>query len=305
MMAFSTPAAVLITVVLLFRGGSSTPESGNSNGLPKSDVDLLEFPLNLEYLEAEFFSWAALGRGLDSLAPNLAMGGPSPIGVQKANLSPEIRDIIIQFALQEFGHLRAIQRTFPGFPRPLMDLSKTSFASIMNNAFGEALVSEFDPYANDINYLIASYVLPYVGLTGYVGATPKLHSPIAKMLVGGLLGMESGQDAVVRTLLYQRVFMKVWPYNYTVAEFTDKISNLRNNLGMNGVKDEGLIVTPEQGAEGIISGNILAGNNDSLSYPRTPEEILRIVYGTGNESVPGLFYPKGANGEIAKSYLSH
>ncbi|CAA2959809.1 Hypothetical predicted protein [Olea europaea subsp. europaea] len=25
--------------------------------LPNSDVDLLEFPLSLEYLEAEFFSW--------------------------------------------------------------------------------------------------------------------------------------------------------------------------------------------------------------------------------------------------------
>ncbi|KAL3812251.1 hypothetical protein ACJIZ3_013519 [Penstemon smallii] len=300
-MAFS---AVLITVLLLFRGGSSTPES---KGLPKSDVDLLEFPLNLEYLEAEFFSWGALGRGLDSLEPNLAMGGPSPIGVQKANLSPEIRDIVAQFALQELDHLRAIKRRVPGFARPLMDVSKSSFASIMKNAFGEALVPEFDPYANDINYLLASYLLPYVGLTGYVGATPKLHTPIAKRLVGGLLGVESGQDAVVRTLLYKRFFMKVWPYNYTVAEFTDKISKLRNNLGMNGVKDEGLIVTPEpeQGAEGIISGNILAANSDSLSYARTPEEILRIVYGTGDESVPGLFYPKGANGEIAKSYLSH
>lgn len=44
----------------------------------------------------------------------------------------------------------------------------------MNNAFGRALEPPFDPYANTINYLLASYVIPYVGLTGYVGANPKL-----------------------------------------------------------------------------------------------------------------------------------
>jgi len=27
----------------------------------------------------------------------------------------------------------------------------------------------FDPYANDINFLLVSYLIPYVGLTGYVG----------------------------------------------------------------------------------------------------------------------------------------
>lgn len=79
-----------------------------ASGLPKSDVDLVEFPLNLEYLEAEFFLWGALGRGLDTVAPNLTSGGPPPIGARQAKLDPLIRDIITQFALQEVGHLRFI-----------------------------------------------------------------------------------------------------------------------------------------------------------------------------------------------------
>jgi hypothetical protein len=74
--------------------------------IPESDVDLLEFPLNLEFLEAEFFLWASLGRGLDSIAPELASGGPPPIGLKKAKLSPLIRDIVAQFAFQEVGHLK-------------------------------------------------------------------------------------------------------------------------------------------------------------------------------------------------------
>ncbi|EPS63629.1 hypothetical protein M569_11158, partial [Genlisea aurea] len=278
---------------------------GGSQPLPKSDVDLLEFPLNLEFLEAEFFSWGAFGRGLDELAPELTQGGPPPLGPEKAKLSPLINDIIAQFALQEFGHLRAIEETVPGFPRPLLNLSATAFATVINNAFEEPLFPPFDPYLNDLNYLLASYLIPYVGLTGYVGANPNLQTPIAKRLVAGLLGVESGQDAVLRTLLFERALDKVRPYDITVATFTDRISQLRNKLGKQGLKDEGLIVPPALGAQGKISGNVLVGNNYSISYERTPPEILRIVYGSGNESHPGLFYPEGANGYIARSYLKH
>ncbi|KAK2990194.1 hypothetical protein RJ640_014646 [Escallonia rubra] len=269
----------------------------------KSDVDLLEFPLNLEYLEAEFFLWGSLGRGLDCVAPNLTMGGPPPIGVKLAKLDPLTRDVIAQFAYQEVGHLRAIKNAVPGFARPLLNLSAASFATVMNNAFGRPLVPPFDPYANELNYLLASYVIPYVGLTGYVGANPKLESATAKKLVAGLLGVESGQDAVLRALLYERAKKKVMPYGITVAEFTNRISELRNKLGHAGLKDEGLIVPPVRGAEGRIKGNVLAGDRFSLAFGRTPEEILRIVYGSGDERIPGGFYPKGADGRIAKSHL--
>ncbi|KAL0797085.1 hypothetical protein Bca101_068462 [Brassica carinata] len=237
--------------------------------------------------------------GLDKVAPNLTMGGPSPIGAQKAKLDPLTRDIVLQFAWQEVGHLRYNV----GFARPLLDLSIKSFAKVMDDAFGRKLVPPFNPYANSYNYLIASYLVPYVGLTGYVGANPKLQCPASRKLVAGLLGVESGQDAVIRTILYARATHIVHPYGITVAAFTDRISCLRNKLGKMGVKDEGLVVLKAMGAEGQVAGNVLVGDELSLAFDRTPEEILRIVYGSGNERVPGGFYPKGADGEIAKSYL--
>ncbi|TKY72468.1 Desiccation-related protein PCC13-62 [Spatholobus suberectus] len=270
---------------------------------PESDVDLLEFPLNLEYLEAEFFLFGSLDHGLDVVAPNLTEGGPPPIGAKLAKLDPLVRDVILQFGLQEVGHLRAIKSTVRGFPRPLLDLSTASFAKVMNSAIGRPLHPPFDPYANDINFLLASYVIPYVGLTGYVGANPHLQNATSKKLVAGLLGVESGQDAVIRALLYERRAQLVQPYGVTVAEFTDRISTLRNKLGNAGVKDEGLVVPKVLGAEGRVTGNILAGDKDSLAYARTPQEILRIIYGGGDEHVPGGFYPKGASGRIARSYL--
>ncbi|KAK6913656.1 hypothetical protein RJ641_020977 [Dillenia turbinata] len=307
-MAWFTSTTTITTFILFFLllySSSILVEctQGLISSEPTGDVDLLEFPLNLEYLEAEFFLWGALGHGLDQVAPQLTQGGPPPFGARKANLDPLTRDVILQFAYQEVGHLRAIKEAVTGFPRPLLNLSAASFANVINHAFGKPLVPPFDPYANSINYLIASYMVPYIGLTGYVGANPKLQAETSKRLVAGLLAVESGQDAVIRGLLYQRALSRVKPYGVSVAEFTNKISELRNKLGKGGVKDEGLIVPLVEGAEGKVSGNILAGDQNSIAYDRTPEEILRIVYGSGDECVPGGFYPKGADGKIARSLL--
>lgn len=122
-------------------------------------------------------------------------------------------------------------------------------------------------------------------------------------LLAGLLGVESGQDAMIRMYLYERAGRVVYPYRHTVAEFTIHISNLRNRLAMCGTKDEGLFVPWQLGAENRTITNILSADFDSLSQWRTPEEILRIMYNTGSEHARGGFFPGGANGNIAKKLL--
>ncbi|KAK2996956.1 hypothetical protein RJ639_026395 [Escallonia herrerae] len=269
----------------------------------KEDIDMMQFAENLEHLEADFFLWSALGYGLDQVAPWLAMGGPPPIGAQKANLDALTQHIIEEFGYEEVGHLRALKTTVGGFPRPLLDLSVHNFAKLFDQAFGYPLVPPFDPYRDSLSYMLASYVIPYVGLVGYVGTNPNINGYITKRLLAGLLGVEAGQDAVIRSYLYERAKEVVHPYNHTVAEFTIRISELRNQLAMCGIKDEGIIVPLELGAENRTMTNVLSANYDSLSYRRTPQEILRIVYGTGNEHVPGGFYPHGGNGRIARELL--
>ncbi|KAH9300565.1 hypothetical protein KI387_012148, partial [Taxus chinensis] len=105
------------------------------------------------YLEAEFFLFGGFGYGLDHATPELTSGGPPPIEARKDNLDPLVEDIIQQFAYQEVGHL---------------------------SAFDTKLNPPFDPYANSLNYLLASYLIPYIGLTGYVGTNAHLRSITAK-----------------------------------------------------------------------------------------------------------------------------
>ena len=54
-----------------------------STSVAYSDSDILNFALNLECLEAEYYSWAAFGEGLTSEQRG---GGPPSIGGMKANL---------------------------------------------------------------------------------------------------------------------------------------------------------------------------------------------------------------------------
>lgn len=86
--------------------GADPPNATCGALIEASDTDRIQFALNLEFLEAEFFLNGALGQGLDSINASLAQGGPPPVGAQKANLDPLVHRIIEEFAYQEVGHLR-------------------------------------------------------------------------------------------------------------------------------------------------------------------------------------------------------
>ncbi|XP_060219198.1 ferritin-like catalase Nec2 [Lycium barbarum] len=311
--SITSPSYILIFMILMSSKLISISLSQDFHcptGIPKysvpvfkEDIDLMQFSENLEFLEAEYFLWATHGYGLDIVAPELVIGGPPPIGVHKANLDPFTKDIITEFALQEVGHLRALKSKVGGFPRPLMDLSAKNFAKLFDEAFGYKLEPPFDPYRDSLNFVLSCYALPYTALVGYVGTNPLIKGYETKRLLAGLLGAESGQDAMIRMYLYQRASKVVYPYKHTVAEFTIHISNLRNRLAMCGTKDEGLFVPWQLGAENRTATNILSADVNSLSQWRTPAEILRIVYNTGNEHVRGGFFPHGANGSIARRLL--
>ncbi|CAJ1940788.1 unnamed protein product [Sphenostylis stenocarpa] len=294
----------LLLLLLLHTPRSYSSEINERQGSsPKSDADLVEYPLDLAFLVAEFCLMGATGRGLDAFAPGLAQGGPPPVGGKMANLDPLTRNLSLQYGFIAVGHLRAIKRAVKGYPRPLLNISKDLFAETLDHFFGQPLHPPFDPYANSMNYRIACYIVTLVAPSAYAGIIPKLQNTTSKELVAGLLGVASGIETSNRAYLFEHQEWLVAPYTISVAEFTDRISEGANKLGKAGSKSEGIVVPPSQGAEGRVAGNVIEADKDSLTNGRDPEETLRIVYGSGDERVPGGFYPKGGNSRIAKHYL--
>ncbi|KAL2338924.1 hypothetical protein Fmac_013370 [Flemingia macrophylla] len=148
-----------------------------------------------------------------------------------------------------------------------------------------------------INFLLACYVIPYIGLTGLLGASPTLQNETYKVsellgdegkenrheisagieqearislfssvIVAGILGVKASKASIFRAFLFERRNFVVNPYRVTMAEFTNRISDLRHRLGREGIKDEGLVVPPWEGAEGKVSVEILR-----IIYARVPD----------------------------------
>ncbi|KAG8067213.1 hypothetical protein GUJ93_ZPchr0005g15526 [Zizania palustris] len=270
-----------------------------------SDMAELQFLLNAKFVEAEWFLHAALGRGIDFLDRNLSAGGPPPAGARKASLDFHTTEVAAELGYQEVGHIRAITQSMGGFPRPAIDLSDGRFAAVMDDAMGVRLDPPFDPYASSVNFLLASYILPHITASAAVGISSTLMGYASKRLQASILAVEAGQDAVIRLLLYQRADELVAPYKgHTVAEFTRRISDWRNGLSRCGAKDEGVkVLDRHQGAERRTISNILGAGDDSLGFARTPAEVLRILYGSRNEQIPGGFLPRGGNGTIARGFF--
>ncbi|KAL6840940.1 hypothetical protein ACP4OV_029200 [Aristida adscensionis] len=269
-----------------------------------TDMEQLQFLLNAKFVEAEWFLHCALGRGVDFLDRDLAGGGPPPSGARRAALDFPATEVAAELGYQEVGHIRAIRQYVGGFPRPAIDLSADRFAVIMDEAMGERLDPPFDPYAGTVNFLLASYILPHVTAAATMGISSILMGYLSKRLQASILAVEAGQDAVIRLLLYQRADEVVAPYRgHTVAEFTRRVSEWRNRESGCGAKDEGVkVLDRRDGAERRTISNVLGAGDDSLGFQRTPAEVLRILYGSRNEQIPGGFLPRGANGTIARGF---
>uniref|UniRef100_A0A0D9ZUB8 Desiccation-related protein PCC13-62 n=1 Tax=Oryza glumipatula TaxID=40148 RepID=A0A0D9ZUB8_9ORYZ len=269
---------------------ASPPRRGAVAVYP-SDMAHLQFLLNAKFVEAEWFLHGALGRGIDFIDGALSGGGPPPTGARKATLDFRATEVAAELGYQEVGHIRAITQSMGGFPRPAIDLSDAVFAAVMDDAMATRLDPPFDPYASSVNFLLASYILPHITASAALQAS--------------MLAVEAGQEAVIRMMLYERADEVVAPYRgRTVAEFTRRISEWRNAASRCGAKDEGVkVLDRRQGAERRTVSNILGAGDDSLGFARTPAEVLRILYGSGNEQVPGGFLPRGGNGTIARGFF--
>jgi hypothetical protein len=175
-------------------------------------------------------------------------------------------------------------------PCPLVNIND-SFAEFFNQAFGTSGV-EWDPYKNDINFVLSMFALEEVGATGDAGATliTSTNDNVTNVAIAsGLAGSAGYQSAADRHILWTRRDEQVPEFNVTVAEFFDKMSALRQLYTGPVHIDQPLVF------EGGI--NIAPTDGNGVTLARTPQQVLNILVG-GDEDGKGLFFPDGVNGRI-------
>ena len=254
-------------------GLTATP--ARAAGATATDINILNFALNLEYLEAEYYLRAVTGKGLS----NSTLGG-SPSNANGGSLVPfqntAIAYLAQTIANDELAHVQFLRTALGGsaIGEPVIDLVQ-SFNTL---AAAAGLGSSFNPFASETDFLVGAYIFEDVGVTAYGGAAASL-SPATLPYAASILGVEGYHAGAIRMRLSE----------IGGAAATNAISGLRQSLS--GVQDNGLSYG---GNPGYLITNV---DTNGQAFRRTPQQVLNIVFGTaGTGKTSGLFFPYGVNG---------
>jgi hypothetical protein len=194
-----------------------------------NDADILNFALNLEYLEANFYYYAAFGCTIDK--PNAAAitaGAPAagiPISgttlytgttsvaggtavTTGATIVPFGTNLAVQAyanetAIEEGKHVLFLQKALStsAVAQPLINIgggtAGTAFATL-----GGALTPSaptFTPYDSATDFLLGAYIFEDVGVTAYHGAASLLTVSANLSAAAAILGVEAYHAGLIRT----------------------------------------------------------------------------------------------------------
>lgn len=235
-----------------------------------TEVNVLNFALNLEYLEAQFYTYAltgqsitAFGIGINGVANS---GNPSAGGnvtggklVTFSNNLVFSHDIAEQIASDERAHVKLL--------RSLLGGAAIAQPNINLNALGFG-------FGNQNEFLKLSRIFEDIGVTAYAGAAPLLSTPAVIGYAGRILAVESEHVATIRTQIAR--------LNVPTAPPLDGVDILPPP---SGPKTTYLSINPVDGLVAI----------------RTPGQVLYLAFGMLANAKAGGFFPTGVNGAITTS----
>lgn len=272
---------------------SAPPAAAQGTG--PSDADILNFALNLEYLEAQFYLFAATGAGLrdDQQAGTGNQGAVT--GGRAVNFTdPIVRQYAREIARDEAAHVAFLRAALGGaaVAQPTIDIGAGPNGAFSTAARAAGLVGpgqSFDPYASDENFLLAAFLFEDVGVTAYKGASPLIQNKTFLEAAAGILAVEAYHAGLVRTSLFARGVDA--PQLRAAA---DAIAEARDTLDNNQDVDQGISPTDDM-------SNIVPTDENGIAFSRSPGDVLNIVYLNPGAVDRGGFFPAGVNGSLVLS----
>jgi len=251
-----------------------------------TDTDILNFALNLEYLEAQFYTLATAGKTIDQIGIGITSGSGSAGGsvtVKAGAAVPFVTPLLQQFAAETAKE----EQNHVTFLRGALGTSAVAMPNIdlMNsfNALAQAagLGPTFDPFASETNFLLGAFIFEDVGVTAYSGAAGLISSKTYLDKAAGILAVEAYHAGSIRT--------RIFAAGSQAQMASQLIATARAKL--DGTNNDDIGVGVSGGAATIVDADA-----NAIAFSRTTAQVLKVVYGGGTTS--GAFFPNGLNGTI-------
>lgn len=266
--------------------GMAISRSALAQSATVTDADILNFALNLEYLEAQFYTLATTGKTLDQNGIGTTGGDGSAAGTLtvKANpmvafTTPLLQQYATEVATEEQNHVKFLRTALAAGAVAMPDIDLMNSFNALAQAAG--LGSTFDPFASETNFLLGSFIFEDVGVTAYSGAAALISDKTYLDKAAGILAVEAYHAGSIRT--------RIFAAGAAAQAASSKIAATRALLDGTGTDDIGVGVS--NGAATIVDADA-----NAIAFSRTTKQVLSIVYGGGSGS--GAFFPKGLNGTI-------
>ena len=269
----------------LLSGCSATTLSAVSSTSGPAQTDILNFALNLEYLEATFYSYITQGTDLPaSVTTNSgAITGAPPKPTFAGANAAQITDMLNEIYFDELSHVTALLGVLgsAAVARPAINLA----------ALGAVTAT---------NALSIARLFEDVGVTAYSGASGSL--------LGGnltyaaqILAVESFHSGAIRLAIILQNAAAAGTDAYLAGDAIDVAPFDSGSAAVSAAgpsSSGGFFATAA--ATASSAGTSTAANPPGLVFLRSTSQVLSIVYGPGAASgtTKGALFPSGVNGLI-------
>ena len=295
--------------------GQADQEAQQAAG-PDVDAAILNFALNLEYLEAAYYL-AAVGRlgelpgyspdkvilpdGYDGTDPSTSLYAPEELSPQTVTkVTKLVGEFANEIAEDELSHVVFLRTALESVGAPVAELPvinlSTSFTAAATAADGFADgglgfdPNSFNPFANDTFFLHGAFIFEDVGVTAYKGAARFITNKDYLEAAAGILAVEAYHAGEVRNFLYSSDERREYRYGgVDIWKVTQAISDARDFLDGTGDLDQGVANGPKG-----LTANIVPTDKNAIVFSRTPLQVAKIVYLSPDAAVSSAsFFPQG------------